>query len=375
MSTQDALFVDYQRTAEAHKTLVDVRFRLLALVPALAAAGFALLRGEATDKVVGVAAIGLVATIAVTIYEIRNTQLHDAAVHRLKHLEGLLAFPPSVPDTTLGGVMRERPRGYRIGVLGLYHDFALALAYSASVGAWYWLLSTSLWESATGALRPLLTEYATALVVAVVFVVFFAATKPRGLAGSVFVLPEPPEPFDAFLDALTKAVRAEPRVVFKNQKDLLHSVCDVSEALGLTRKAGKLRAGPELAAKLDVDPSEDANVGRAELAKALDELLRRDVVGYREVELAMSDVRGQGVPSEATERIVEVIAWQLARDDFPPFLRREGTIRNRIAWLRALDDHSIDGCRVLDAEERVTSPDDCDPTGLERQDRPRDDAD
>jgi hypothetical protein len=71
-----ALLAGYQRTAEVQKTLVDVRFKLLALVPTITAIGVGLLKDHPSDPL-AIGIFGLVISLVVTMYEIRNSQIHD----------------------------------------------------------------------------------------------------------------------------------------------------------------------------------------------------------------------------------------------------------------------------------------------------------
>ena len=157
---------DYVQTMAVWSNLVDVRFRVLAIVPVLTAAGVGLL-GQVHDlgtlRVTLVALLGLVTVVALTLYDLRNSIFHDFTIHRLKTLEQRLGFQRSVRrwdspwaedphrdltippgpirllkgNGTLGGVFAERP-GFRTRFLGLrvQHDWALQLAYSASAAAW-----------------------------------------------------------------------------------------------------------------------------------------------------------------------------------------------------------------------------------------------
>lgn len=94
LPTVEVLRDDYSRTLDVFKALVDIRFRLLALVPAVAGVAVGLLgKPDVRGTTVAVAALGLVATAGVIVYEIRNSQLHDSVVHRLK----FLGMPPARP--------------------------------------------------------------------------------------------------------------------------------------------------------------------------------------------------------------------------------------------------------------------------------------
>ena len=92
----------------------------------------------------------LVATLGVVVYEIRNTQLYDAAVHRLKFLERLLDMPGSTGKEEVAGIFGERPTRPVIGPLHLWHNRGLALVYGAATAA-----SASLAVSSARKLQPM----------------------------------------------------------------------------------------------------------------------------------------------------------------------------------------------------------------------------
>jgi hypothetical protein len=67
------------------------------------------------------------------MYEIRNSQLHDAAAHAVGQISKRLGLP-SYP----------RPRRSRLfGVVPLWNDAALGLVYGSSAAAWAGLLAYS----------------------------------------------------------------------------------------------------------------------------------------------------------------------------------------------------------------------------------------
>lgn len=80
----DVLLKLYSEVCTSWRALVDVRFKLLGLVPAVSAVLLAtlLLRTEQPDRGAGaiVAAFGLVVTVALALYDQRNSQLHDELV-------------------------------------------------------------------------------------------------------------------------------------------------------------------------------------------------------------------------------------------------------------------------------------------------------
>ena len=158
--SQAAHRLDYEQTINLWVHLVDVRFRLLAIVPALSAAGIGLL-GQVNElaslRVFLVAFLGLASVVALCVYDLRNSMFHDFAVHRAKAIERRLHLErttrtlddgrprPLHPGELMGGIFAERPR-FSLRLLGarVWHDRALALAYCASAGAWAALAAYSL---------------------------------------------------------------------------------------------------------------------------------------------------------------------------------------------------------------------------------------
>jgi len=129
----DLLRLDYEQTNDLLRTLTDVRFKLLAIVPTLAGAAVAFLgRGRSAAELLAVGLVGLVATLGLVLYEIRNTQVYDYAVARAASLESQLGI----------GLFKERPgksiRVFGIGVAG--HDHALAYVYGAAIAGWTYLV-------------------------------------------------------------------------------------------------------------------------------------------------------------------------------------------------------------------------------------------
>jgi hypothetical protein len=143
MSGPDELLrLDYGETTQVVRLLTDIRFKLLALVPSLAGTGVAVLSMQSSPAArFTVGLVGLAATLGIFVYELRNTQLYDAAVHRAKFLEQRLAFPSAAGGVS-GGVYSERPRRTvrLLGVMLVWHDRGLALVYGAAVAGWAYLV-------------------------------------------------------------------------------------------------------------------------------------------------------------------------------------------------------------------------------------------
>jgi hypothetical protein len=140
---REPLELDYDQTTQLLRLLTDVRFRLLAFVPAVTGAGVALLsRGVGPAELIAVGTLGLAATGGVVLYELRNTQIYDYAVHRAKELERRLGMRSVLDETQPGGLFADRP-GRDVRLLGLTvgHDRGLAVVYGAAVGGWSYLLA------------------------------------------------------------------------------------------------------------------------------------------------------------------------------------------------------------------------------------------
>jgi hypothetical protein len=157
---REVMLRDHTATSDVYSKLVEVRFKLLTFVPTVTTIAVGLvtldktrtgntgspspgspspgspsLFGAANLLVIGL--IGLVATLALVIYEVRNSQIHDRAIHRLKHLEIVLGFTPSYRGDRPRGVFGERGRGAALlGVVGVKHDRALAMIYGIVTAAW-----------------------------------------------------------------------------------------------------------------------------------------------------------------------------------------------------------------------------------------------
>ncbi|HEX5704515.1 MAG TPA: hypothetical protein VFX97_15045 [Pyrinomonadaceae bacterium] len=184
-----ALRADYQTAVEIIKLLTDIRFRCLVFVTAIIAIANALLPNNAlpaTRIVFG--AVGFLTTLGIAVYELRNSQLYEAAMHRAKALEGRLDLIPT-SDKSGPGLFSERPKYVRKAVaktliqgwkvrgeerdgkpteptepelmtfLGVKvkHDQGLALIYGAVLGGWSFLIAhgllslpitTGLWPNA-----------------------------------------------------------------------------------------------------------------------------------------------------------------------------------------------------------------------------------
>jgi hypothetical protein len=120
----DGIRLEYAQATDLLRTLTDVRFKLLALVPTIAGTSVALLGVRARpSELLAVGALGLVATVGVVAYEQHNTGLSEYAPERTEELERGLGL------TLFSG----RPRHRR--------DRPLALVYAAALGGWAYLVA------------------------------------------------------------------------------------------------------------------------------------------------------------------------------------------------------------------------------------------
>lgn len=144
LSLSDRLRLDYQQTTDLLRTLTDVRFKLLALVPTVSGAAVALLGhpGSAV-QLLALGLLGLAATLGILLYELRNSQLCEYAMRRAQHIEAALNLPSIDDITGSGGLFSERPTASLrlLGIATLNRDSGLALVYSAALAGWSYLVS------------------------------------------------------------------------------------------------------------------------------------------------------------------------------------------------------------------------------------------
>ena len=126
--------------------LADVRFKLLALIPVLGGAVVFVLShiglkvgtsGSESIPILLVVAIvslfGCFATLGITIYDQRNSELYNALIHRAKYLETAFCStraPGGLKKIDIGGQFNERPGKNRKLIFEVGHDLGLSLIYS-----------------------------------------------------------------------------------------------------------------------------------------------------------------------------------------------------------------------------------------------------
>lgn len=158
-----ALRAEYLTAVDFVKLLSDIRFRCLAFVTAVIAVANALLPGTGDPGTrVALGCLGFLTTLGIAVYELRNSQLYEAAIHRAKTLEGMLEAERTSALSPKGGLFSERPpyvdKTYwkslspderlpgrehplmRFWHVEIKHDRGLALIYGAVLGGWVYLI-------------------------------------------------------------------------------------------------------------------------------------------------------------------------------------------------------------------------------------------
>lgn len=94
-------------------------------------------------ELLAIGSLGLVATLGIFLYELRNSQLYAAVVHRARFLEGRLGLPSAYGEAGPGGPFTERPGRSLVlfHALNAWHDRGLALVYAASLAGWSYLVA------------------------------------------------------------------------------------------------------------------------------------------------------------------------------------------------------------------------------------------
>jgi len=174
---EQKLQLDYEQTNHYIGRLSNIRFELLKFVPVVAGLAIVILQSifnhnspqtsnnfffisninAETTFVIGL--IGFFMTFGITIYELRNSELYDAALNRAAMLENLLGLP--------GGIFMDRPKaefeifkklksqpnnksGLALIINNVFelftikHDRGLGLVYGAALGGWTYIIVCSL---------------------------------------------------------------------------------------------------------------------------------------------------------------------------------------------------------------------------------------
>jgi hypothetical protein len=134
---REALLKEYGEVCSNFRTLTDIRFKLLALLPIATAAAVAFKDGGSFAFPL----FGLIATIGLVTYNTRNDQLYDELVGRAASIERSLGLAD--------GAFANRPHAWlSFRLLDIKwkvdHRTGLGTIYLASIAVWLFLLLASL---------------------------------------------------------------------------------------------------------------------------------------------------------------------------------------------------------------------------------------
>lgn len=140
------LRLDYQQTMQYLQMLTNIRFLPLTLLPGIAGLAVSALVNTkgSPESVLAVGIVGVGASAGIILYDMHNTALYNAAVHRAKRIEKSLGLPPTTKGKP-GGLFNERPdrleaaqgsSGMRFSPLTMQQDLAVAAIYGVVIGAW-----------------------------------------------------------------------------------------------------------------------------------------------------------------------------------------------------------------------------------------------
>jgi hypothetical protein len=144
MDAEDRLRLDYDRTSDLVQSLLDTRFKLLALVPTIAGAAVGLISApRPAIEVLGIGVLGLVATVGILLYELRNSEILEAMLRHAQVLERVLGLETGPNAHGPEGLLSARTDtgGRFLGVLTAGHERALGLVYGAALGGWSYLVA------------------------------------------------------------------------------------------------------------------------------------------------------------------------------------------------------------------------------------------
>ena len=143
MDVDDRLRLDYEQTAGQISALTDVRFKLLGTVPTVALAAVGIGGAHpSTGGLIGLGLLGLVATVGILVYELRNTETLAAALYHARDLARLLELRAPDRQRESDGTTRPPGRQHRLfRTLRVGQDQAVGLVYGAALGGWSYLLA------------------------------------------------------------------------------------------------------------------------------------------------------------------------------------------------------------------------------------------
>jgi hypothetical protein len=135
----DRLRLDYDQTTQVLRLLTDIRFKLIAFVPTIAAFSVGLFgKPRPAVELLAIGLLGMTATLGILVYELRNSQIYAAAAKRAEQLERRLGFE--------GGLYSDHPPASKrlIGIFPATRLTGLGLVYGAALAGWSYLVSWGL---------------------------------------------------------------------------------------------------------------------------------------------------------------------------------------------------------------------------------------
>ena len=149
---REALLAEYREVCQNFRLLTDIRFRLLALVPAAAAIIAVVGDDKASTDRLPVALLGLGATLGIATYNKRNDQLYDELVGRAAAIERSLGLQDGGFTTRPNPWLRYRVLGitwevnHRLGVGTIYFATAVLWFYLVLAPVLVGFMGTEVWE-------------------------------------------------------------------------------------------------------------------------------------------------------------------------------------------------------------------------------------
>ncbi len=129
---KDELITLYEQVCASWHALIDIRFKLLGFVPAVSVLLLANLlstdgaaKGLSPTAKIMIAALGFIATVALLVYDLRNSALHDDLISRGRKIEELWGIHT--------GQFRGRLKSSNWLIK---HDRATALIYGSALIGW-----------------------------------------------------------------------------------------------------------------------------------------------------------------------------------------------------------------------------------------------
>jgi hypothetical protein len=141
----DIIRFDYEQSLQTYRTLADIRFKLLAFVPIISGVAIAILTTDpvqaSSQLVLAGGVFGLLITLGITIYDLRNTQFMNVSRFRARELESKLSLPfegqfPQIPRKDLKF----------LGLMKVWSDRGLALIYGTVLAAWVFVITRTTFD-------------------------------------------------------------------------------------------------------------------------------------------------------------------------------------------------------------------------------------